>query len=116
MIPWLGLSPLFMEAVMQTILIPTPSSNLHFRIDVFLEYVGTLRPHVGHRIVCVMESGKPVIRCADCDQTIASGSLYPHVLECVSRHVGHDLKCEMRGIEVYVTCACGEDVVASVPF
>ncbi|WP_224962773.1 hypothetical protein [Geomonas subterranea] len=100
---------------MQTI-ISTPAPELHFRIDVFLEYVGTLRRHVGHRIICVMEDGKPVVRCADCDQTIASGSLYPHVLECVSRHVGHELKCEERGIEVYVTCACGEDVVASIPF
>lgn len=91
-------------------------ADFHFRIDVFLEYVGTLRPHVGHRMICVLESGKPVIRCADCDVTISTGSMYPRVLECVSRHVGHDLICVKRGPEVYVVCACGADVVASVPF
>lgn len=80
------------------------------------QHVAIMRPHVGHKIVCVLKQGIPIVKCEDCDQEL-SGKIYnPRILECVGAHVGHELKCITRGIEVYVTCACGLDVVGSTPF
>lgn len=84
--------------------------------QVFPQYVGIMRPHVGHRIVCVMEKGVPTVKCADCNAEISGTFHNPYILECVRIHVGHDLKCVTRENEVYVTCACGRDVVGSTPF
>lgn len=95
---------------------PTPRRNSPLVHQTFPQYVGIMRPHVGHKIVCVVVQGIPIVKCADCDQGI-SGKIYNHrILECVGNHVGHDLKCATRGHEVFITCACGKDVVGSTPF
>lgn len=95
---------------------PSPRKNRTLVHQVFPQYVGIMRPHVGHKMICVVEQGIPIVKCADCDQPLTGKFYNPRVLECVGQHVGHALQCETRGNEIYVTCACGKDVVGSTPF
>jgi len=100
----------------QTIQSPSvrkPSLLVH---QVFPQFIGILRPHLGHRMIIVMEQGIPIVKCADCNQALTGTFYNPRVLECVGQHIGHRQSCEMRDNEVFVTCDCGKDVVGSTPF
>lgn len=81
------------------------------------QFVGILKPHVGHRIVCVQKDGLPVVLCESCGVEFTGNLKFnPRIMEAVGTHVGHVLKCVTRGNEVYVVCECGKDVVGSTPF
>lgn len=95
---------------------PSPRKSTPLVHQLFPQFIGVMRPHVGHSVVCVMQQGIPIVKCADCDQALTGKFYNPRVLECVGRHLGHQLRWETRGNELYISCACGKDVVGSTPF
>lgn len=102
----------------QTISFSSPHLNKPRVYQAYPQYVGTMRPHVGHKVVCVVKNGVPIVRCADCGEDITGMFYNPRILEAVGTHLGHTLKCVTRENEVYVICeTCdGKDVVGSTPF
>jgi len=98
-------------SIAEPILFRSPTHQL------YLEYVGKLRPHVDHWVICLNIGGNPVIRCIDCGEDL-TGRIHSEIVrEALIRHEGHILKCTASGHEVSVICeTCHEEIAASTPF
>lgn len=80
-------------------------------------YVGTLRPHLGHKLTWQEINGQTALHCLDCNADLKDSTpLVPEHLDFVKHHIGHTMTCEEVSTEVDAHCQCGMTVISSVPF